>query len=184
MLCATKFRIFDWSLLLPVTLLMISACADGSVGTATQPEPTMKPSQVTESLPSPTVTLVTLVPTSSPTAKATHTPMVSPTVEVSSSLIEDFVTVEVGEYYVDPPVLTITVGTTIEWVPFGEREHTIVSMDGEAGWPKDGSVGGAGSPPFRSTFKIPGVYPYFCSIHPSVMDGKIVVFEETGSESP
>lgn len=88
------------------------------------------------------------------------------------------VQVAVGEYFVDPHVLTVTVGTTVEWVPFGEREHTIISKSDEHGWPKNGSVGRMGSPSFRSTFMQPGVYPYFCSVHPGVMDGVIVVIEE------
>ncbi|MFQ5856440.1 MAG: plastocyanin/azurin family copper-binding protein [Anaerolineae bacterium] len=136
----------------------------------TPSEPTRIPSRSAEGRASPTRP----VP---PTATLTSSP--SATVEATLFPTEAAVQVAVGEYYVDPQVVTITVGTTVEWVPFGDREHTIVSKeDGQPGWPKNGGVGAIGSPAFRATFREPGVYPYFCSVHPGVMDGVIVVIEE------
>lgn len=117
-------------------------------------------------------------PSATPISLATRRPATTPTA------VEGLARVEVSEFYVDPPVLTIIAGTTVEWIPMGDREHTIVSKDGKPGWPRDGSVGQIGSPSFRATFNEPDVYEYFCNVHPSVMDGTIIVIEAGEEGSP
>ena len=69
-----------------------------------------------------------------------------------------------------PGDLTIQAGTTVEWQNRSERtSHTASSVDGI--WDSGIVLGGES---FAQTFTEPGVFPYFCAIHPS-MTGTVTV---------
>ena len=116
---------------------------------------------------------LTTCPITAEAALFTATPF--PKVEVIPSLAEGATQIQVGDNFVYPSPLTITVGTMVEWVSVGSGDHTIVSTDNREGWPQSGNGGAWGRPPFLVVFREPGVYPYYCSIHPGEMDGVVVV---------
>ncbi len=96
------------------------------------------------------------------------------------------VTVRIINVAFEPGVITIEAGTTVRWVNMDPVVHDVTSGTTITGrkarkavktrfpdgrfrsgvFPKDGV--------FEVTFKEPGVYPYYCSVHP-VMTGKVVV---------
>lgn len=160
---------------------MLPACVSAEVVNVSVSAPTVTPLETVKQASPTQPPLPTSTPF--PGALSTREPDTIPrTVPAAShapapTAAEGLVQVQVGEFFVDPAILTIVVGTTVEWIPMGEREHTIVSKDKKTGWPRDGSVGMIGGPPFRATFREPGIYTYYCSVHPSVMDGEIIVIE-------
>ena len=78
--------------------------------------------------------------------------------------------VVIGNFTFGPAVLTVKAGTTVTWVNGDDIPHTVVADDKTTFRSKvldsDDS--------FSFTFARPGVYPYFCSIHPH-MTGKVIV---------
>jgi plastocyanin len=79
------------------------------------------------------------------------------------------VTVKIHNFAFTPPDLTIAAGTTVTWK----------NEDGEVHRVKDDHNGFASAAldtddSYSHTFATPGVYHYFCTIHP-YMVGKIVV---------
>jgi amicyanin len=83
--------------------------------------------------------------------------------------------VKIDNFTFNPPSLTVTAGTTVTWKNQDDIPHTVASttkafkskvLDTDDG--------------YSFTFTTPGVYEYFCSIHPH-MTGKIVVEAKTGS---
>jgi len=80
-----------------------------------------------------------------------------------------------GEYFNDPATVTVKPGDTVRWVNVGTIAHNAVSGN-------DPSPDGAWSSPevdpggaWTRTFDSPGTYPYFCSLHPTLMPGTVVV---------
>ncbi|MFI4973037.1 MAG: cupredoxin family copper-binding protein [Caulobacterales bacterium] len=78
-------------------------------------------------------------------------------------------TVTISNFTFDPAAITVPVGTQVTWVNGDDVPHTVVAVDHS----------------FRSrafdtderysyTFTKPGVYEYFCSLHPHMV-GKVVV---------
>jgi plastocyanin len=68
-----------------------------------------------------------------------------------------------------PPDLTVTAGTTVIWKNKDDAPHRVADINGayaSAALDTDSS--------FSHTFATPGVYKYFCSLHP-YMKGEIVV---------
>jgi plastocyanin len=79
------------------------------------------------------------------------------------------VTVQIDNFTFAPPDLTVTAGTTVIWKNADDSPHRIADINGayaSAALDTDDS--------FSHTFATPGVYKYFCSLHP-YMKGKIVV---------
>jgi plastocyanin len=100
---------------------------------------------------------------SSPAPSATTTPPAS-TGGGNSITLKNFA--------FDPPTLTVKTGTVVTWVNDDGATHTIVS---DAGSPAAFSSDPLSPGAFYSfTFTQPGMYPYHCSIHPS-MKGTILV---------
>lgn len=72
-------------------------------------------------------------------------------------------TVTIDNFVFTPKALMVTAGTKVTWINRDDIPHTIVSSDGPQSFK---------SPPldtddkFAITFDRPGVYHYFCSIHP------------------
>jgi plastocyanin len=82
-----------------------------------------------------------------------------------------------------PAKLEVAAGTTVTWNQNDPGSHTVTSGTVEQG---SGSVTGAPDGTFSSgelktdetfefAFAEPGVYPYFCEIHPATMRGEITV---------
>jgi plastocyanin len=82
-------------------------------------------------------------------------------------------TVKVSSFMFEPKVLTVTAGTTVEWVNEGGR-HTVEADNGsfKSDTLTDGKT-------FEHTFDKPGTYAYHCSFHGESggkdMAGKIIV---------
>ena len=87
-------------------------------------------------------------------------------------------TVMIDNFTFNPPRLTVTAGTTVTWDNEDDIPHTVASSTrvfrSKALDTRD---------TFSFTFATPGVYEYFCSLHPH-MAGTIVVETTTGSSVP
>jgi plastocyanin len=78
--------------------------------------------------------------------------------------------IELSNFAVDPPALTIEAGDTVEWRVASGR-HSSTAKDGawDSGEMAEGVI-------FAQRFDEPGVYPYFCTPH-DFMRGTITVGE-------
>jgi plastocyanin len=78
--------------------------------------------------------------------------------------------VEIGNFVVEPPALTIQAGDSVEWRIVSGR-HSATAKDGawDSGELEEGTA-------FAHRFDAPGVYPYFCTPH-DFMRGTITVLE-------
>jgi plastocyanin len=63
-----------------------------------------------------------------------------------------------------PMALTVSAGTTVTWKNLDGEPHTVTSADGIF---RSGALDQNDS--FSFKFEKPGVYQYFCSIHPRMM---------------
>ena len=82
-------------------------------------------------------------------------------------------TVTIDNFTFNPPALTIKPGATVTWINQDDIPHTVASTT-RAFRSKALDTDDR----FSFTFATPGVYEYFCSLHPH-MKGTIVV-EQTG----
>lgn len=79
--------------------------------------------------------------------------------------------VTIDNFSFAPATLTVPAGTTVRWTNHDEDAHTVAGADGTKV---------LSSPPLDTgdsydfTFTKPGIYRYFCSIHPE-MQATIVV---------
>lgn len=78
--------------------------------------------------------------------------------------------VRIDNFTFNPPVLTVSPGTTVTWTNTDDVPHAVVSDDHVAFRSKVLDTEQA----FSFTFAKAGEYAYFCSLHPH-MTGKIVV---------
>jgi len=83
--------------------------------------------------------------------------------------------VKIDNFTFNPPTLTIAAGTTVTWKNEDDIPHTVASTTKAF---KSKALDTDDS--YTFTFTTPGVYEYFCSLHPH-MTGKIVVEAKTGS---
>ena len=79
------------------------------------------------------------------------------------------VTIKIDNFAFAPPDLTIAAGTTVTWKNDDGEVHKV--QDDHKGF---SSAALDTDDSFSHTFVTPGLYHYFCSIHP-YMVGKIVV---------
>ena len=77
--------------------------------------------------------------------------------------------VKIDNFTFGPAELTVKAGSTITWTNRDDIPHTVVSSD-KAFKSKVLDT----DEKFSSTFRTPGTFSYFCSIHPK-MTGKVVV---------
>ena len=78
-------------------------------------------------------------------------------------------TITISNFTFGPMEVTIPVGGTVTWVNGDDVPHTVRAVDGSFhSKPLDSDER------FSFTFTRPGVYPYFCSIHPK-MTAKVTV---------
>jgi Cu+-exporting ATPase len=93
--------------------------------------------------------------------------------EVHMAMVGQRTTAQQPEQF-HPASLTVKAGTTVTFVNDDQHAHTVTS--GRRGAPDGAFDSGLLQPGqrFTQTFSTPGVYPYFCTLHPG-MDGTIVV---------
>ena len=77
--------------------------------------------------------------------------------------------VKIDNFTFGPAELTVKAGTTITWTNRDDIPHTVVSSD-KAFKSKVLDT----DEKFSATFRTPGTFSYFCSIHPK-MTGTVVV---------
>ena len=149
-------------IVLPSIAFLVASCASSTA--ASSPTPA-----ATEIVASSTPALVMprgMTPTPSPV-------IVWPTATPTEEGIAE---VEVGDYFFEPQVVTITLGTMVRWRAVGDLHHSILSKDSPSVF--EGGTGGSGSRPFTFTFRSPGTYAYYCDYHPGEMNAWIVVVED------
>ena len=77
--------------------------------------------------------------------------------------------VDIENFAFTAPTLTVAAGTTVKWTNHDDIPHTVLAVDGSFH-----STAMDSSDTFAFTFTKPGVYSYFCSLHPKMV-GKVVV---------
>ena len=77
--------------------------------------------------------------------------------------------IQIAKHKYDRPTLTIPVGTMVTWVNKDEDVHTVVSTTQAFRSPGLETDEG-----YSYRFTKPGVYQYFCTLHP-LMTGKVIV---------
>jgi amicyanin len=83
-------------------------------------------------------------------------------------------TVTIDNFTFNPPTLTVRLGATVTWINQDDIPHTVASTT-RAFRSKALDTDDR----FSVTFATPGVYEYFCSLHPH-MKGAVVVEAEPG----
>jgi plastocyanin len=73
-------------------------------------------------------------------------------------------------YEFEPPEIEVEAGTTVTWTNNDQFNHTVHLLDG-SGVDEPVAVGDSAS----ITFDDPGTIEYDCSIHPTLMQGKVIV---------
>ena len=77
--------------------------------------------------------------------------------------------VRVDNFTFGPPTLTVPVNSTVTWINKDDLPHVIASNDGVF---KSKALDTEDK--YSYTFRKPGTYSYFCSIHPKMV-GTIIV---------
>jgi amicyanin len=77
--------------------------------------------------------------------------------------------IEITKHKFSLPTLTVPAGTTVTWLNRDDDVHTVVSRTQAFT-----SRGMDTAETFSFTFTKPGVYDYFCTLHP-LMTGKVIV---------
>jgi plastocyanin len=79
----------------------------------------------------------------------------------------------------DTPDVAVTVGDTVTWTFAGTAQAHHVANQGsdinDAGWATFSSPLGVPAPDATYTFSTPGVYKFYCSVHPTTMFGTVTV---------
>lgn len=86
--------------------------------------------------------------------------------------------VKIDNFTFDPPEMTVKSGATVTWTNQDDIPHTVVAKEHQFR-----SKALDTDDKYSFTFTTPGVYEYFCSLHPHMV-GKIVVQAATGSNGP
>jgi plastocyanin len=79
------------------------------------------------------------------------------------------VKVAIKDFNFTPHVITVPVGATVTWTNGDDELHTVAANDKSFHSPALDS-----GDSFSQTFAKPGVYPYYCTMHPQ-MTGQVVV---------
>ena len=88
----------------------------------------------------------------------------------------DDMEVHIDNFTFQPAELTVKVGTTVTWINRDDIPHLVVSAG------KFHSKALDTDDKFSFTFTTPGVYDYFCSLHPHMV-GRIVVQAAAGDNT-
>jgi amicyanin len=85
--------------------------------------------------------------------------------------------VDIDQFTFLPQRITVKAGTTVTWINEDDVPHTVASSSKAF---KSKALDTADK--FSFTFKTPGTYDYFCSLHPH-MTGAVVVEAASGSNA-
>ena len=85
--------------------------------------------------------------------------------------------VEIDDFAFSPARITVKAGTTVAWLNADDTPHRVASSSKLF---KSKVLDTDGS--FSFTFTTPGMYEYFCSLHP-YMTGTVVVEATSGSSA-
>ena len=85
-------------------------------------------------------------------------------------------TVSINDFYFLPAKDTVRVGDVVTWENDGDATHTTTRSAGANLW-DSGFIGPAGT--FQHQFNSPGTFTYHCNVHPTLMNGTIVVLAVT-----
>jgi amicyanin len=85
--------------------------------------------------------------------------------------------VSIDNFTFNPQTLTVKAGTTVNWTNKDDIPHTVAAVSGQF---KSKALDTADA--YSFTFTTPGVYEYFCSLHPH-MTGTIVVEAAPGTSA-
>jgi amicyanin len=77
--------------------------------------------------------------------------------------------VTIDNFTFSPPAITVAAGTTVTWTNDDDIPHTVRAVDGSF---HSKAMDTADS--YSFTFAKPGVYSYFCTLHPKMV-GKVIV---------
>ncbi|CCF84571.1 cupredoxin domain-containing protein [Nitrolancea hollandica] len=80
------------------------------------------------------------------------------------------VQVRIVDFAFEPSTITIKPGTTVVWTNDGPTQHTTASKEGNVWESKILEQGDV----FRYRFEQPGTFPYWCTLHPSML-GTVIV---------
>ncbi len=89
---------------------------------------------------------------------------------VADSMDGGTVTVDIGDNFYEPELVTVPVGGSVTWTNGGAEPHTATARDREV-LQSDALKQGE---PYTETFEAAGTYEYFCEFHPN-MKGTVVV---------
>lgn len=102
-----------------------------------------------------------------PATSPTPSPTASKPVPGSPVTSGGTVTVDIKGFAYVSPTTRIGPGTKITWKNYDDVAHNVIGAGFQSKLLKKGES-------FSYTFNVPGVYPYYCSVHPN-MRGEIVV---------
>ena len=88
---------------------------------------------------------------------------------ITTGLAADNSQIAIDSFKFTPQSLTVKAGATVTWINKDDVPHTIVSTTKKFRSPVLDV-----DKKFSYTFKDPGTYEYFCSVHPQ-MTGKVIV---------
>jgi plastocyanin len=77
--------------------------------------------------------------------------------------------ITIDNFNFSPAAITVAAGTTVTWTNNDDIPHTVRAVDGSFH-----SKAMDSGDNYNFTFAKPGVYSYFCSIHPKMV-GKVIV---------
>lgn len=81
-----------------------------------------------------------------------------------------------------PQVVMIEVNGTVSWVNQDSFDHDVTQIGDEAGFNSTGGPGGMGNgATYQHKFTEPGIYDYYCTVHPGKPDGmwgRVIVVDE------
>ncbi|HEY2710653.1 MAG TPA: cupredoxin family copper-binding protein [Caulobacteraceae bacterium] len=77
--------------------------------------------------------------------------------------------IKIENFTFQAPAITVAAGTTVTWTNDDDIPHTVRAVDGSF---HSKAMDTADS--YSFTFTKPGVYSYFCTLHPKMV-GKVVV---------
>ena len=99
-------------------------------------------------------------------ALASHEPHVKMHANTVSTNSNEIV---IANFSFEPATLTVKAGTTVTWVNHDDEPHTATATD-----KRFNSKTLDNGDRFSQEFNAPGVYNYYCALHPK-MTGKIIV---------
>jgi plastocyanin len=129
-----------------IGLLVMVILISGCTSAPTTPQPK-------QTQPAPTTTI-----------QPTETPATTSTAQPTSAAVA----VEIKGFAFNPLTITISKGTTVTWTNSDSAPHTVTSDSFDSGRLSQGQT-------FSHTFDQSGTFEYSCTIHPTIVHGKVIV---------